>query len=508
MEYAVEMRHIRKQFRTVVANDDVSLAVRPGTVHAVIGENGAGKTTLMNILYGLYLPDAGQILIDGKERHLRSATDAISCGIGMVHQHFMLIPRLSVADNVVLGSEPKKGLRYDLQAAAEAVARVCREYGLSIDPKRPVREISLGMQQRVEIVKMLYRGANIIILDEPTAVLTPQEIDELGRILSQLKERGKTILIITHKLEEVMDFSDDITVLRNGRHVVTVPKAETDIPSLTAYMVGRDIHLGGQKQETHFQGSVLEMQNVSYRRDGREVLKDISLTVRKGEILGIAGIDGSGQTELTELIAGVLPCDRGSVLYQGEDVTRRSIAQRKATGIAFIPQDRHKHGLILDFSVEENLLLGMQRKSQFIRRRFLQDRKAIHQMAENSIQDFDIRPADSANKASALSGGNQQKVIVAREVGNPPTLIVADQPTRGVDIGAIESIHDILVRHRNVGGAVVLASLELDEVMMLSDRIAVMYDGRIVGILSAAEATREKIGLMMVGRVAETEVPQ
>ena len=355
---------------------------------------------------------------------------------------------------------------------------------------------------------MLYRGANIIILDEPTAVLTPQEIDELGRILSQLKERGKTILIITHKLEEVMDFSDDITVLRNGRHVVTVPKAETDIPSLTAYMVGRDIHLGGQKQETHFQGSVLEMQNVSYRRDGREVLKDISLTVRKGEILGIAGIDGSGQTELTELIAGVLPCDRGSVLYQGEDVTRRSIAQRKATGIAFIPQDRHKHGLILDFSVEENLLLGMQRKSQFIRRRFLQDRKAIHQMAENSIQDFDIRPADSANKASALSGGNQQKVIVAREVGNQPTLIVADQPTRGVDIGAIESIHDILVRHRNVGGAVVLASLELDEVMMLSDRIAVMYDGRIVGILSAAEATREKIGLMMVGRVAETEVPQ
>lgn len=505
MEYAVEMRHIKKQFRTVLANDDVSLMVRPRTVHAVIGENGAGKTTLMNILYGLYTPDEGQILIDGKEKKLQSATDAIQCGIGMVHQHFTLIPRLSVADNVVLGNEPKKGLHYDRQAAETAVEQVCREYGISIDPKRLVQEISLGMQQRVEIVKTLYRGANIIILDEPTAVLTPQEIDELGRTLLQLKKRGKTILIITHKLEEVMDFSDDITVLRNGRHVVTVPKTETDIPSLTAYMVGREVHLGGQKQENYFREIVLELRHVSYQRDDRKVLKDISLTVRKGEILGIAGIDGSGQTELTELIAGILPCSSGTVMYQGEDVTQRSIRQRKDEGIAFIPQDRHRHGLILNFSVEENLLLGMQRKPQFICKCFLQNRKAIHEMAEACVRDFDIRPADSANRVAALSGGNQQKVIIAREVSNQPKLIVADQPTRGVDIGAIESIHQILVRHRNSGGTVVLASLELDEVMMLSDRIAVMYDGRLMGILSAAEATREKIGLMMVGGSMETE---
>ena len=506
MEYAVEMRHIKKRFRAVLANDDVWLKVRPGTVHAVIGENGAGKTTLMNILYGLYSPDEGQILIHGQEQRLRNATDAIRCGIGMVHQHFTLIPRLSVADNVVLGNEPRKGLRYDRAAAEAAVEQVCREYGISIEPKRLVRDISLGMQQRVEIVKMLYRGAGIIILDEPTAVLTPQEINELGNTLLRLKQKDKTILIITHKLEEVMDFSDDITVLRNGRHVITVPKAETDIPSLTAYMVGREVHLGGEKQENHCEGTVLELQNVSCRREGREVLRNINLSVRKGEILGIAGIDGSGQTELTELIAGVLPCAGGSVTYQGADVTRWPISQRKDSGIAFIPQDRHKHGLILSFSVEENLLLGMQRKPRFIQKRFLQDRKAIHQMAERCVQDFDIRPAHSGSRASALSGGNQQKVIIAREVSSQPSLIVADQPTRGVDIGAIESIHCILVQHRNNGGAVVLASLELDEVMMLSDRIAVMYNGEIVGILSAAEATREKIGMMMVGRNAETEV--
>lgn len=506
MEYAVEMRNITKRFQTVVANNDVSLAVRFGTVHAIIGENGAGKTTLMNVLYGLYQPDAGEILINGQVQKLRSATDAIHCGIGMVHQHFTLIPRLSVADNIVLGSEPHRHIRYDRAEAERQVEEVCREYGLAVEPKRLVRDISLGMQQRVEIVKTLYRGANIIILDEPTAVLTPQEIDELGRILVRLKEKGKTILIITHKLEEVMDFSDDITVLRGGRHVITVPKAETDIRSLTSYMVGREVHLGGRKVQNEFKGPSLELKHVFCRRDGKDVLKDISLTVHRGEILGIAGVDGSGQTELTELIAGILPCSEGTVLYEGDDITRRSIADRKKGGIGFIPQDRHRHGLILDFSVEENLLLGMQRKVEFVCKGFLQNREQIRAMAETRISDFDIRPVDRSAKAAQLSGGNQQKIIIAREVGNQPKLIVADQPTRGVDIGAIEAIHNTLVSHRNRGGAVVIASLELDEVMMLSDRIAVMYDGRLMGILSAAEATREKIGLMMVGSSGTAEV--
>lgn len=499
MEYAVEMCHITKRFQSVLANDDISLRVKPGTVHAIIGENGAGKTTLMNVLYGLYKPDAGQIFTFGQERNLKSATDAIACGIGMVHQHFTLLPRLSVADNVVLGCEPKRGLRYDRSAAIERVGQVCSKYGMQVEPERMISEISLGMQQRVEIVKTLYRGANIIILDEPTAVLTPQEIDELGKTLEQLKNKGKTILIITHKLEEVMAFSDDITVLRNGRHVVTVSKDETDIPSLTGYMVGREVHLGGTKQEHPFTEELLELQDVSCSRDGRPVLSHISLKVNRGEILGIAGIDGSGQTELTELIAGILPCDSGTVTYRGNDITRRSIAERKKDGIGFVPQDRHRHGLILDFSVEENLLLGLQREPRYIQHGFLQNRKEIHAVAQERIEAYDVRPADSGAKASQLSGGNQQKIIIAREMGNKPQIMVADQPTRGLDIGAIEAIHHTLVQHRNSGGAVVLASLELDEVMILSDRIAVMYSGRLMGILPAAQATREKIGLMMAG---------
>ena len=503
MGYAIEMREISKRFPAVLANDKVTLRVKEGTIHAIIGENGAGKTTLMNILYGLYEPDGGEILVKGQRVAFRSAMDAIRQGIGMVHQHFMLIPRLSVADNIVLGEEPHRGVRYDGKAAVQRVEEVCRTYGIHIDPKARVRDISLGMQQRVEIVKTLYRGADVIILDEPTAVLTPQEIDDLGLVLKGLKERGKTILIITHKLEEVMDFSDEITVLRAGRHVITVRKEDTSIPELTAYMVGREVHLGGHKQPVDGSQVMLQLDHVSFHQKGRQALEDISLTIHSGEILGIAGIDGSGQTELTELVAGILPCDQGSLTFRGEDITRVSIARRKAGGIGFIAQDRRRHGLILDFSVEENLLLGMQRREEFVRRRFLQDGRRIREMAERRIQDFDIRPPLRTSRASTLSGGNQQKVVIAREMGPDPALIVADQPTRGVDVGAIEFIHNTLVEHRNRGGSVLLASLELDEVLLLSDRIAVMYSGRLIGILDAAEATREKIGLMMVGRRPE-----
>ena len=483
MGYVVEMREISKQFPAVLANNRVSLCVESGTIHAIIGENGAGKTTLMNILYGLYQPDGGEILIKGERVSFRSAMDAIRQGIGMVHQHFMLIPRLSVADNIVLGDEPRHRFHYD--------------------PKALVQDISLGMQQRVEIVKTLYRGADVIILDEPTAVLTPQEIDDLGMVLKRLKERGKTILIITHKLEEVMDFSDEITVLRAGRHVVTVKKEDTSIPELTAYMVGREVHLGGHKTEVDTSKVMLQLSHVSCHAEGRQALQNISFTLHSGEILGIAGVDGSGQTELTEVVAGILPCQEGSVAFQGREITGDSIAERKANGIGFIAQDRHRHGLILDFSVEENLLLGMQRRSEYISRRFLQDGRKIRAMAEERIRDFDIRPPLRSSRASTLSGGNQQKIIVAREMGAIPELIVADQPTRGVDVGAIEFIHNTLVEHRNRGGSVLLTSLELDEVLMLSDRIAVMYCGRLVGIVDAKSTTREQIGLMMVGRRPE-----
>ena len=363
MGYAVEMREISKRFPAVLANDRVSLCVESGTIHAIIGENGAGKTTLMNILYGLYQPDGGEIRIKGERVVFRSAMVAIHQGIGMVHQHFMLIPRLSVADNIVLGDEPRRHFRYDRHRAEEQVADVCRNYGITVDPKALVQDISLGMQQRVEIVKTLYRGADVIILDEPTAVLTPQEIDDLGLVLKGLKERGKTILIITHKLEEVMDFSDEITVLRAGRHVVTVKKEDTNIPELTAYMVGREVHLGGHKTQADTSEVMLQLSHVSCKAEGRQALQDISFTLRSGEILGIAGIDGSGQTELTEVVAGILPCQEGSVTFRGREITGDSIAKRKAEGIGFIAQDRHRHGLILDFSVEENLLLGMHRRS-------------------------------------------------------------------------------------------------------------------------------------------------
>ena len=465
MEYAVEMREVSKRFPAVLANDRVSLRVKGGTIHAVIGENGAGKTTLMNILYGLYAPDGGEILIKGKPVSFRSAMDAICQGIGMVHQHFMLIPRLSIADNIVLGNEPRKGLRYDRQRAEDQVREVCRSYGITLDPGALVRDLSLGMQQRTEIVKTLYRGADVIILDEPTAVLTPQEIDDLL--------------------------------------VVTVRKEDTTIPELTAYMVGREVHLGGHKAEADTSREMLCLDHVSCRQEGRKALRDISLTLRSGEILGITGIDGSGQTELTELVAGILACQEGRVIFQGRDITSDSISRRKANGIGFIAQDRHRHGLILNFSVEENLLLGMQRRGEYVSRGFLRNGRQIRSMVEERIRDYDIRPPLWSSRAATLSGGNQQKIVIAREMGARPVLIVADQPTRGVDVGAIEFIHDNLVEHRNRGGSVLLASLELDEVLMLSDRIAVMYDGRLIGILDARTATREQIGLMMVGRRPE-----
>ena len=499
MEYAVNMKGITQRFPLVLANDNVDFDVEKAEIHALVGENGAGKSTLMNILYGLYVPTAGEIEIFGRPVRMSNALDAIKNGIGMVHQHFMLIPRLTVAENVVLGMEPKKGAFFDQAEAVRRVEAVCREFALTVDPRARVADISLGMQQRVEIVKTLYRGADIIILDEPTAVLTPQEIDELGEILQKLKRMGKTVIIITHKLEEVKSFSDRITVLRQGKKVGTVHTADVSPAEITRMMVGKDVTLGGNKTENNFEKTVLELQGISCKKGKQELLKDISLTLKSGEILGISGIDGSGQTELAEVICGVREPSTGRVIYCGEDITGLSIAKRKEQGIAFIPQDRHKDGLILGLSVEDNLLLGRQRKDEYKASGKRLNRVAAKAHALTQISDFDIRTPTETQAASTLSGGNQQKIVVAREIGGDPRLIVADQPTRGVDVAAIAAIHNTLTDKRNKDCSVVLVSLELDEILLLSDRIAVMNEGRIVGVLDPRTTTREEIGLMMLG---------
>ena len=499
MEHAVKMRGITQRFPLVLANDNVDFDVEKAEIHALVGENGAGKSTLMNILYGLYVPTAGEIEIFGKPVRMNNALDAIKNGIGMVHQHFMLIPRLSVAENVVLGMEPKKGAFFDQTEAVKRVEAVCREFSLTVDPRVKVAEISLGMQQRVEIVKTLYRGADIIILDEPTAVLTPQEIDELGEILQKLKSMGKTVIIITHKLDEVKNFSDRITVLRQGKKVGTVHTADVSPAEITRMMVGKDVALGGNKVENEFDQTVLELKNISCKKGKQDILQDISLILKSGEILGISGIDGSGQTELAEVICGVRDPSSGSVLYRGEDITHATVARRKEQGIAFIPQDRHKDGLILGLSVEDNLLLGRQRRREYKKSGMRFNREAVKANALAQISDFDIRTPTESQAASTLSGGNQQKIVVAREIGGEPQLIVADQPTRGIDVAAIAAIHNTLTDKCNKGCSVVLVSLELDEILLLSDRIAVMNEGRIVGILNPAETTREEIGLMMLG---------
>lgn len=492
------------RFPAVVANDNVDLEVRRGEVLALVGENGAGKSTLMNILYGLYQPTAGKIEIGGKEQIFRSAIDAIQAGVGMVHQHFMLIPRLTVADNIVLGAEPRTHIQYNRTQAVQKVEELCTEYDMRLDVTARVAAISLGMQQRVEIVKALYRGADILILDEPTAVLTPQEIQELGGMVRRLTEMGKTIILITHKLQEVMDFSDRVTVLRRGRIVGTVNTADSSPEEITRMMVGRSVQLGGEKKDTAGDKEVLRVENLHYHNGRVEKLKGISFSISSGEILGIAGIDNSGQRELTEVITGLLKPDSGNVYLDCQDITGQKVAQIKELGVGFIPQDRQHAGLVLDMSVAENMVLGYQRCQDYQKKKLLLNKKEIDRYADEKIREYDIRPDNREVFTRTMSGGNQQKVVVAREVSHARQLIIADQPSRGVDIGAIELIHKTLVDARNRGEATLLVSLELDEVMMLSDRIAVMYDGQLMGILDAATATREQIGLMMAGQKGGT----
>ncbi|GAK60381.1 ABC transporter related [Candidatus Vecturithrix granuli] len=502
-EYAVAMRNITKQFPRVLANDDVTFLVRPGEIHALVGENGAGKSTLMNILYGLLRPTSGTIAIYDKPVDFQGPGDAIANGIGMVHQHFMLIPPLTVAENVILGQEPSHRGIVDVTHANKMVRDLSEQYGLKVDPTVKVETLTVGIEQRVEIIKVLYRKAEILILDEPTAVLTPQEVDELFEILRSLQRQGKTIIIITHKLQEVMAVSDMVTVMRRGKYVGNVATKDTSKEELANMMVGRQVLLQVERGQAKPGKEVFRAEGLHAVNNKRlPVLHDVSLSVRAGEILGLAGVEGNGQSELVEVLAGLRKAEKGRVYLDEQEITNLSPRVIKEHGMGHIPEDRHRRGLILDYSVAKNLILGLHHRIPFVKKVLgieVMNFPQIHQTADKLVEEFDIRPPDRENLAGNLSGGNQQKVVVAREFNHNPRLLLAAQPTRGVDVGSIEFIHRRLIQARDEGKAVLLISADLEEILSLSDRIAVIYEGKIVGILSPKEATEERLGLMMTG---------
>ena len=476
----IEMRNIVKKFGDFVANDGINLTVHKGEIHAILGENGAGKSTLMNQLYGLLKPTSGEILVNGKKIDMNTPRDAIEAGIGMVHQHFMLVQHFTVTENIVLGTEPQKGISLDMPTARKNVVEISERYGLSIDPDAKIEDISVGMQQRVEILKALYRGADILILDEPTSSLTPQEIVELIQIMHNLTADGKSIILITHKLKEIKESADFCTIIRLGKYIGTVDVDTVDENDLASMMVDiKDLH------------------GVDYR--GVEILKGLNLQVHAGEIVGIAGIDGNGQTELVEIITGLRKGTSGDATVNGVSVYNKSPRFGFLHGVSSIPADRQKHGLVLDFSIEDNLILQNFRAAPFSKNHILR-REPIFTHATKSIDNYDIRPKSSEKRpARTLSGGNQQKVIIAREVQNDKDLLIAVNPTRGLDVGAIEYVHKYIVEQRNRGKAVLLVSFELDEIMSLSDVIDVIFDGRIVSSIPGAEANENDLGLMMAG---------
>ena len=497
--YAVEMSGITKRFGDVLANDHISLAIPDRSIHAIIGENGAGKSTAMNILYGFYAADEGEILIDGEPREISGPGDAIKLGLGMVHQHFMLVEPLTVTENIVLGAEPTKGLSIDYRKARARVREISEQYGLKIEPDARIADLSVGQQQRVEILKTLYRGARILILDEPTAVLTPQEVSEMFAILRGLREQGKTIVIITHKLAEVLALSDNITVMRDGKVVGNLPTSEATAEGLARLMVGREVLLRVKKDEAKPREPVLSVRGLTLRgAEGNPILDDVSFEVRGGETLGIAGVEGNGQTELIEILAGLRRATEGEVLLEGTGIDNLDPHQRKRRGIAHIPEDRHRRGLLLPFDLASNSILGVHRDSP-ISGAVLLNNDVIVERAERLVREYDVRPPNITLPARALSGGNQQKLIVAREFDIKPRLVLVAQPTRGVDIGATEFIHRKLIELRDAGAAVLLVSAELDEVLSLSDRLIVIYEGRIVGEVDPKSVSEEQIGLMMTG---------
>ncbi len=500
MPPVLELRNITKAFPGVLANDHINLDLNEGEIHCLLGENGAGKTTLMNILYGLYRPDEGEIYVRGEKVEIRTPNDAIALGIGMVHQHFMLVPVMTVTENVMIGVEEKRyGLFLDRAKVAARIRDLSRLYGLEVDPQAYIKDLPVGIQQRVEIIKILYRQANILILDEPTAVLTPQEVEGLFKVLRSLVAGGKSIIFITHKLREVMTLADRITVLRNGRTVGTVTPSEVTPEQLAAMMVGREVSLTVSKQEAQPTEPALEVKDLYVADErGHLVVRGVSFDVKQGEVLGIAGVQGNGQTELVYALTGLLPIQAGEVRLLGEVIKHASPRAILERGVAHIPEDRQRHGLILSFPIHDNLVLCTYYQPPFARGLRLQE-KAIYENAQKLITQFDVRTPGIFVPSSSLSGGNQQKVIVAREFSRPIRLLIASQPTRGLDVGSIEYIHRRILEKRDQGTAILLVSSELDEIMALSDRIAVMYRGQIVDIVPAAQASKEYLGLLMAG---------
>jgi general nucleoside transport system ATP-binding protein len=500
---ALELRGITKRFGNLVANDAVDFELAPGEVHALLGENGAGKSTLMNVLYGLYQPDAGEIRMNGKPVRITSPHDAIDAGIGMVHQHFMLIPVMTVAENVVLAAEPRSGPFLDHSSARQRVLELSDQLGLSVNPDAVVEEISVGQQQRVEIIKALYRHARILILDEPTAVLTPQEAADLFRILNTLRADGTSIIFITHKLGEVLELADRITVLRRGKAVETVPREGATEESLARLMVGREVLLRVDKQPAHPQSPILQVNDLHVNDDRElEAVRGVSLDVRAGEIVGIAGVDGNGQAELVEAITGLRRPTSGTITVSGHDVTNATAKLSFDAGVGHIPEDRHRRGLVLEFTLAENLALRDYRRPPASRFGVLAP-SALVNRARGLLAEYDVRGGGAETPAGALSGGNQQKVVIARELSDDPQLLVAAQPTRGLDVGAIEFVHRRLVEERDKNRAILLISFELDEILGLSDRILVMFGGRIVAEY-APDVSELELGVAMAGGKRET----
>lgn len=503
MDYVIEMMGITKEFPGIIANDNITLQLKKGEIHALLGENGAGKSTLMSVLFGMYQPEKGVIKVKGKEVKIKGPLDANALGIGMVHQHFKLVHNFTVLQNIVLGIETVKGGILRMEEARKKIVELSEKYNLFIEPDALISDITVGMQQRVEILKMLYRNNEIMIFDEPTAVLTPQEIDELMIIMKNLTKEGKSILFITHKLNEIKEAADRCTVLRRGKYIGTIDVADTDKEMMSEMMVGRKVNLTVEKPPAKPKDVVLSVKNLSVktRKEGhtKDLVNHVSFEVRKGEIVCIAGIDGNGQSELVYAITGMERMSEGNVILHGEDMTEKSIRYRSDHGLSHIPEDRHKHGLVLDYNLAYNLVLQQYFKPQFQKLGFLKKDK-IYEYADNLIKQYDIRSGEgTATITRSMSGGNQQKAIVAREIGKNPDLLLAVQPTRGLDVGAIEYIHKQLIKKRDEGAGILLVSLELDEVMNLSDRILVMFEGSIVAELDPKKITVQELGLYMAG---------
>ena len=506
-EYAIEMLHITKKFPGIIANDDITLQLKKGEIHALLGENGAGKSTLMSVLFGLYHPEEGEILKDGKKVEIKDPNDANALGIGMVHQHFKLVECFTVLDNIILGVEPNTAGFLRKKEAREKVLELSKLYGLAVDPDAVVENISVGMQQRTEILKMLYRDNEILIFDEPTAVLTPQEITELMQIMKNLAAEGKSILFISHKLNEIMEVADRCTVLRKGKCIGTVNIKDTTKQELSRMMVGRDVEFVVHKEDKEPGEVILEVENLTVPSlvHKKDAVKNVSFNVRGGEIVCIAGIDGNGQSELVYGLTGLEKTTGGKVTLCGQDITHASIHKRNHSGMSHIPEDRHKHGLVLDDTLENNIVLQRFQEPQFQTMGFI-NRGAVRKYAERIIEQYDVRSGQGPITISrSMSGGNQQKAIIGREVDRENPLLIAVQPTRGLDVGAIEYIHGQLVAQRDAGKAVLLVSLELDEVMNLSDRILVMYEGEIVGELDPKKTDVQELGLYMAGAKRNTK---